>query len=238
MLAVLLLAATATATGYYHTDFESFDRKQWALDTGCGHCSHGGGEECTEQSPNATKFGVVEDGKGFSITTTQLPKKSSCGACATSGHMTWSPAFLYGNVTIVSKWYPGDVDVVKSAEGYIGIMGPGNTDCIYFGFNGAGEGGKDKFKTTSYAKKKHDNVADIQCPKSLSQTLNTFTMVWTKTKIDWYLDHKLVRTETNQANIPTVKMNLRLHSRSGNCKTMASGKSFQALFRSMTYVPL
>jgi beta-glucanase (GH16 family) len=241
VLSILFASSFAEAKNQtsYHTDFSSDSvlKEGWTMSNGCAHCSHKEGHECTDDTPKATKFGAAQDGKGFTFTTTQVDK-TSCGACATSGHMMWSPQLLYGNITVQAKWFPGTDDVVKTGEGYIDWLGGGNKDGVTFGFSGLGEEGKNKFKTVVYAGGRSQVREYVQSNSSLSENFNTFGYYWSKSKVIWYLNGKVVRTYTDEAHIPTVSMQLRLHSRSGDCVEMKKKASFETYFLSFSYDPL
>merc|ERR1712080_146969 len=118
------------------------------------------------------------------------------------------------------------------------MLGAGNDDGITFGFSGMGEEGKNKFKTVIYANGRDQVKEYIQSNSSLSENFNEFGYYWSKSKVMWYLNGEVVRIMTDTAHIPTVPMQLRLHSRSSNCVDMKKGASFQSFFLSMTYNPL
>merc|ERR1712187_383592 len=63
---------------------------------------------------------------------------SSCGAYSSSGHATWNPDLLYGNFTVVAKWFPGAAADVSTATGFIGLDSAGNEASITMGFHGDG----------------------------------------------------------------------------------------------------
>lgn len=109
-----LLGVTA-----YSTDFPSASAvlQDWHLENSCDHCSKRGGDECTQNTPNATTFGVLA-GKGMQHTTNNVnPSSSDCHACATSGHLVFNKAVLYGNFSVRAKWFPGDEQAVSTATG-------------------------------------------------------------------------------------------------------------------------
>ena len=55
-----------------------------------------------------------------------------------SGHLTWDPALLYGNFTVVARWFPGAPSVAETSTGFIGLDSTGNEASITMGFHGAG----------------------------------------------------------------------------------------------------
>ena len=89
-------------------------------------------------SPNATTFGKVLHGSGMRHTTRHLNQRLSCGASVTSGHLTWQPSVLYGNFTVVARFFPGGKANVSSATGFIGLDAADNQASITMGFHGDG----------------------------------------------------------------------------------------------------
>ena len=113
----------------YFTDFSTLPI-DWTQDVGCDHCSNRGGLECTEMTTNATTFGSIGGGTGMIHTTSSAPLNTSCNSNVTSGHITWQPAVLYGNFTVVAKWFPGPKTYVQSSTGFIGLDSPDNVASI------------------------------------------------------------------------------------------------------------
>jgi hypothetical protein len=220
---------------HYATNFSTFDSAHWTLDdSNCAHCSHDNGIECTQERPSAVSFASVVNGTGATITTTLLDKKSSCGAIEQSGHLEFKSSTLYGTYNIVSQWYPKSPD--EHPEGYIGWIGSGGAASMFFGFGNNAH----QIKTNTYADKSKDGDDEkyVQTPDTnLATALNLFTFVWSKDKIEWKLNGKVVRTETNTKYIPTVPMTQRLHSRSGDATKMKQGDSFKAMFTFYEYIP-
>jgi len=122
-----------TVASAYTTDFseETVVLEEWSLDAACEHCEKRSGSECTQNTPRATTFGQVQDGKGMRHTTTALAPRSACGACASSGHATLNRDILYGNFTVVAAWFPEQE--ASTATGFIGLDSEENEASITMG---------------------------------------------------------------------------------------------------------
>ena len=59
--AVFLLAYAAVRCTAYSTTFDTAN-DNWTVATYCSHCSGHGGDECTQFSTNAVKYGAVQSG--------------------------------------------------------------------------------------------------------------------------------------------------------------------------------
>ena len=128
LLGFLSLSTSADADPpAYTTNF--LDRaavlSQWSPLEECSHCDHEPGRsQCTNFTLAATTFGP--DG----MTHTTRPLASNNGtACphykdrvCSSGHMTWKPNLLYGNFTVVARFFPGDASVVNTSTAFIGLV--------------------------------------------------------------------------------------------------------------------
>ena len=68
--------------------------------------------------------------------------------------------------------------------------------------------------------------------------LHEYGLLWSKDKVEWRFDGRIVRTVTDPSIIPFQPMQLRLHTRSGYCDHMKTGDAFTATFRSFSYTPL
>lgn len=55
-----------------------------------------------------------------------------------SGHMTWDPPLLFGNFSVVARWFPGEAARVRTSTGFIGLDSPSNEASITMGFHGLG----------------------------------------------------------------------------------------------------
>lgn len=247
---VHVLLYTITANGNpskYSTDFkdESSVLSQWTLSHECEHCSkkgEGKRKQCTQMTPNATTFGHT----GMIHTTSKLdPDQSSCGAYANSGHATWRPSLLYGNFTVTAKWFPGPASAVSTATGYIGLDSPANDASITMGFHGEGwplgNAGSYSYQTGVYADNSRGtshNGEVLNTTVSIADNLYTYGLLWSPNRVEWSFNGKVVRTFTNSSRIPTRKMKLRLHSRSGFADQMPSDASFTAQFEKFEYEPL
>ncbi len=237
----------------YRTNFAALPA-DWTQDEGCTHCSKRGGDECTRMTANATSFGIYYEGSGedkaygMRHTTTHVSTASNaCKAGAASGHLTWNRDVLYGNFTVVARWFPGNKANVSSATGFIGLDSPGNEASITMGFHGDGwpENGEGSHKYQhgiySDVKKNHNRgYTETGDNVSLSEQFNTFGLLWTADACVWSLNGKEVRRFTDTTNIPHVSMKLRLHTRSGYVSMMPSalGSSFMAEFLSFEYQPV
>lgn len=245
---LLLFAVTTHGNpNKYSTDFrdESSVLSQWTLAKDCEHCTksgEGNRKQCTQMTPNATTFGE----KGMIHTTTKSdPTQSSCGAYANSGHATWKPALLYGNFTVTAKWFPGPSSVVSTATGYIGLDSSANDASITMGFHGEGwpmdNAGSHRYQTGIYAdnsKGTSHNGEVLATDVSIADSLCTYGLLWSPSRVEWSFNGKVVRTFTNASRIPSIKMKLRLHSRSGYADKMPSNASFTAQFTKFEYQPL
>jgi hypothetical protein len=231
----------ATVTPDYSTDFQDKAAvlSKWTEEDDCSHCGKRGNTECTQFTPNATTFGTA----GMIHTTAQLdPSTSSCKAGATSGHITFNPDILYCNLSVVASWFDTTQNV-STATGFIGLDSAGNEASITMGFHGDGwptaDEGQFKYQHGIYAdvKKTHNRDYTETTPVSLRK-FNTFGLIWTPEKVEWLFNGKVVRSFTDKDNIPSIKMKLRLHTRSGYNNLMDPGSSFQASFRSFEIHPI
>merc|ERR1712070_261442 len=50
---------------------------------------------------------------------------------------------------------------------------------------------------------------------SIADSLNTYGLLWTPSKVEWSFNARVVRTFTQSSAIPKIPMKLRLHTRSG-----------------------
>lgn len=244
LLTTLVHFALSSNPGAYSTDFSdrSSVLKDWTLETDCSHCSKltNGEDECTEFATNATTF----DQNGMVHTTRKVdPSTSSCGAYSTSGHATWNPNLLYGNFTVMAKWFPGGSDVVSTATGFIGLDSDSNEASITMGFHGDGwpksSEGSHKYQTGIYASvSESHNREYTDTDVSIADRLNTYGLLWTKSKVVWSFNGKIVRTVTDASIIPSIPMKLRLHTRSGYGAKMRSSATFQAQFTKFEFQPV
>ena len=227
----------------YYTDFPALP-DGWTQDVGCDHCTKRGGLECTSMIVNATTFGSIEGGKGL-IHATSWASSTACTACnVTSGHLTWNPALLYGNVTVVARWFPGPTADVQSATGFIGLDSPDNVASLTQGFHGAGcpKGGPWPlgYQIGGYANvNRSHHQRDVSTAVSVADTYNVYTVVWEKGRVTWYFNGVLVDSMTKAEDVPAVPMYLRLHSRSGwnNVLPRSPQPAFQAFIKSFSYTP-
>ncbi len=241
----------------YSTNFASRSAvlSDWTLDDACEHCGHeaamvaaaaaasGGRDECTHMTPDATTFGEVLDGTGMRHTTRRLPERLPCGASVASGHLTWQPNILYGNFTITARFFPGGERNVSSATGFIGLDAAGNKASITMGFHGDGwfnEGeGAHKYQHGIYADVKKTHNREYTTTKaSLADSFNTFGLLWTAERVEWRFNGKVVRTVDDPNIIPSLPMQMRLHSRSGDARSLSPNATFVAEFLSFQYAPM
>ena len=52
--------------------------------------------------------------------------------------MTWDPPLLFGNFSVVARWFPGEAARVRTSTGFIGLDSPSNEASITMGFHGLG----------------------------------------------------------------------------------------------------
>lgn len=242
-----MLFTVSDAGTVYSTDFSerSVVLQDWTLETDCSHCektSNGAKDECTQFSLNGTSFGH----NGMVHTTTKVnPSESACGAYSKSGHATWNRDLLYGNFTVVAKWFPGSSDTVSTATGFIGLDSDKNEASITMGFHGDGwpkEGeGSHKYQHGIYAtnsKGQSHNRGYTSTQVSIADNLNTYGLLWTASQVVWSFNGKVVRTVTDTSIIPKIPMKFRLHTRSGFGNKMPDGATFQAQFAKFEFQPV
>lgn len=224
----------------YETNFTSAD-SSWVLEGTCSHCGKRDGDECTKNDPGQVAFGA----DGMVITTQKLATPAAdCGSkpgLCLSGHASYHKALLYGDFTIVAKFFPGAADLVRSATGFIGWDADGNTASVTYGFHGKGWDGEEdwdsKFQCAWYATSKDQHDQEVIGAGAYVTEFNTYRMIWAPDKVQWYVNGVVKRTETTE--IPTTPMVPRLHSRSGYCGTqMPANSSFQATFKYWSYTPV
>ena len=246
LLLVAFLVTAATSQGVwttpYSTDFATFDPLRWTLSLGCEHCSAGSGE-CTQMWPNSTAFGAI-NGRGMVHTTRRIPPSSSpCGSPVTSGHAAFNTPFLFGNFTVVARWFPGSRASVQSATGFIGLDGPQNVASITQGFHGKGcpkgTEGEFAYQHGVYADvSRSHHQTDINVTRSLAEDFNTFGLLWEPTRVVWSFNGVPMDTFTKQADIPQVPLVLRLDSRAGWQSLMPADATYNATFLLFEYTPL
>jgi hypothetical protein len=247
---ITLIASVGAATPHYSTDFtdQASVLKDWTQENECSHCSNGnemlaweGGHsnECTQFTPNATTFGP----EGMTHTTHRIdPATSACKAGATSGHVTFIPDILYCNFSVEASWFDTTQNV-STSTGFIGLDSDGNKASITMGFHGDGwptaDEGQFKYQHGIYGDvSKSHNREYTSTGKVSLRKFNTFGLIWTADKVEWLFNGKVVRSFTDKANIPSIAMNLRLHTRSGQTDQMAADSSFKASFRSFQIQPV
>eukprot|EP00931_Biecheleriopsis_adriatica_P097098 TRINITY_DN70860_c0_g1_i1.p1 TRINITY_DN70860_c0_g1~~TRINITY_DN70860_c0_g1_i1.p1 ORF type:complete len:262 (-),score=25.98 TRINITY_DN70860_c0_g1_i1:32-817(-) len=243
LVSLSALPLLAALPSEYSTDFS--DRasvlQQWTLSSKCIHCgkANGAKQECTQCTADATIF----DANGMTHTTRRLdPSESQCGAYSSSGHATWNQEVLYGNFTVVARWFPGSTADVSTATGFIGLDSNGNEASITMGFHGEGwpksDEGSRKYQHGIYAHvNENHNRAYTETDVSIADSLNTYGLLWTPTKVLWSFNGRVVRTFTQDSAIPKIPMQLRLHTRSGYGNKMPIDASFYAQFAKFEYQP-
>ena len=250
---LLVTATSAADPAAYLTRFT--DRvtvlAEWTPQAGCAHCGKGpafvgfGGDndECTNMTLSATSFGAA----GMTHTTRALPAstptlcRTQAQVCS-SGHMTWRPSLLYGNFSVVARWFVGEG--LETSTGFIGLDAPGNEASITMGFHGAGwlggnGEGNHRYQHGIYAHEKDaHNREYTNTTADMSTSYHRYGLLWTPTLVEWRFDGAVVRRVTDTSIIPKVEMQLRLHTRSGYCNKMVAGTSFNASFSEFTYDPV
>jgi len=231
--------STSVSLGYYETDFSKPDKHWEIAKNKCSHCKKRNGDECTLNTPEAVHFGK----DGMTITTTRLSEQTSCGGLATSGHAEFKDVVLYGDFTIVAKFFPGPESVVRSATAFIGWDSDKNQASITFGFHGKGWDGEpnwdQKFQCARYAtngEQSHERKI-FDTKQSLADYFTTYRMVWTPDRIAWFVDGVLYREETDPTVIPSIPMKPRLHLRSGWQSQMSESDTFYGTFKFFSYTP-
>merc|ERR1711924_241809 len=73
---------------------------------------------------------------------------------------------------------------------------------------------------------------------SMADNLCTYGLLWSPTKVEWSFNGKVVRTVTDASIIPSIKMQFRLHTRSGYGDRMPADASFTAQFTRFEFKPL
>ena len=186
MVPLILLAATTAGAASdttrsdpaaYSTDFtdRSAVLSLWTPQESCAHCDKGTKDECTNMTLQATSFGA----SGMTHTTRALPSSAET-ACKTSrqvcssGHMTWNPNLLFGNFSIVARWFPGTGSALKTSTGFIGLDSPGNEASITMGFHGTGwlgggGEGPHKYQHGIYAHSKDGHNREYTTSEAVSQ---------------------------------------------------------------------
>ena len=224
----------------------------WTPQASCAHCSKSpaaGGlgskdkDECTNMTLGATSFG----NDGMTHTTRALPAatptrcRTEAPVCS-SGHLTWNPPLVYGNFSVVARWFVGSS--LETSTGFIGLDSPTNEASITMGFHGAGwlgglGEGNHRYQHGIYAHEKDGHNREYtNTTADMSTSFHRYGLLWTPTLVEWRFDGAVVRRVTDVSIIPKIKMQLRLHTRSGYCSKMAAGASFNATFSEFSYQPV
>lgn len=240
LLLCSLIIELSISVSHYSTNFSNYDSEHWVLDTGCNSCSRQDGGECTEDSINAFSWGSVfpSNNTGVTITTQRLSTPTQCGGLTTSGHMHFIPSLLYGNITVIARWFPGNANTVNTSTGFIGW--DNNEACALFGLHGAGYHYNPDNNTydftheiqtqvyansTEYGKQKeYISTGNID----LATQFNTFNIIWTTESVEWIINGKIFRKESDPKYVPYIPMYLKLHTRSHEAYAMPPNGSFHA----------
>lgn len=178
---------------------------------------------------------------GVTLKTTPLDAPVECGGICKSAHLVFNHEFVHGTIKVVGRWFPGSVEQVSTATGFIGLDSEGNKASITMGFHGAGWSGDDafgsKFQTALYASVSDPHLREYTsvAPASVAEEFHEYEVEWTKQHVVWRFDGKVVRKVTNKGNIPTIAMKPRLHTRSGYCDLMPAGGSLVANIKSFEF---
>ena len=259
LLSFICATLSSSNPGPYSTDFSSAATilAAWTPQEECAHCSSSSNfvshitgkdkDECTNMTRAATTFSAAT---GMTHTTLALPT-SMHTACSTkkqvcsSGHLTWNPPIVYGNFSVRAQWFNSATGkAVDTSTGFIGLDANDNIASITMGFHGAGwlggnGEGAHRYQHGIYANvKQSHNRLYTNTTVDITTGLHEYGLLWSKDKVEWRFDGRVVRTVTDTTIIPFQPMQLRLHTRSGYCDHMKVGDSFTATFRSFSYTPL
>lgn len=233
----LVSSAAAGNPGAYSTDFSSAAATlaAWTPQEECAHCTGSSREdkaflfsqdkdECTNMTRTATTFSAAT---GMTHTTLALPSTTHT-ACTTekqvcsSGHLTWNPPLVYGNFSVKAQWFNVNTgESVETSTGFIGLDSNNNMASITMGFHGAGWLGGNGLGAHRYQHGIYSNVKMTHNREYTNTTvditagLHEYGLLWSKDKVEWSFDGRVVRTVTDASIIPFQQMQLRLHTRSG-----------------------
>jgi beta-glucanase (GH16 family) len=139
-----------------------------------------------------------------------------------SGHLTWNPPLVYGNFSVKAQWFNANTGKsVETSTGFIGLDSNNNMASITMGFHGAGWLGGNGLGTHRYQHGIYSNVTMTHNREYTNTTvditagLHEYGLLWSKDKVEWSFDGRVVRTVTDASIIPFQQMQLRLHTRSG-----------------------
>ena len=219
-------APSPIQTEPYFTNFSGGrNAPGWTIADWCSHCGSSGGgsgnsaanedgsdkDECTSNGPQNVDFGVLSGGTGFRINTAKIAEskslcKTSKPSCS-SAHNEWSPRLLYGSFETVARWFPGPQSSVYTATGFIGLDEPSNTASITMGFHGTGfpdpnkpGTGAHKYQHGIYGNNSQHlghNREYTSTAVDMSQTFNSYALIWTPTFVTWLFNGKPVRNFTD-----------------------------------------
>ena len=142
-----------------------------------------------------------------------------------------------------TAFFPGPEAQVNSSTGFIGLDSPGNVGSITMGFHGQGwpayDGPPFRYQHGIYADSKKSHHRGYVDTGSVSiAELNDYGLLWTKDRVVWTFNGRVVHEFTKAEDIPSMPMYLRLHSRTGFGDRMPSGSSFTAQFRRFRFKPV
>ena len=214
-------APSPIQTQPYFTNFSGGrNAPGWTIADWCSHCGSSGSaadedgsdkDECTSNGPQNVDFGVLGGGTGFRINTAKIAEskslcKTSKPSCS-SAHNEWAPRLLYGSFETVARWFPGPQASVYTATGFIGLDEPSNTASITMGFHGTGfpdpkkpGTGAHKYQHGIYGNNSlhlGHNREYTSTTVDMSQTFNSYALIWTPTFVTWLFNGKPVRNFTD-----------------------------------------
>ena len=255
---LMCVKVALATTAAYHTNFRNRTAvlAEWYPQEECTHCDNEKDRnQCTNMTLSATSF----DHDGMTHTT-RAGNSSAGTACphftdhvCSSGHMTWRPSLRYGNFSILARFFPGTPAQVNTSTAFIGLDSASNSASITMGFHGAGwlgntltpaankTAGPHQFQTGVYCcghrGRDRGQTPAINTAEDMSTSFNRYGLLWTPDLVEWRFNGAVVLRFTNKSNIPSERMQLRLHTRSGYCDRMPAGTSFNATFKSFSYTP-
>ena len=239
----------------YATNFSVIDPAMWATDTSCFSCKAPKDPEtvfeCTNNTAGALRPGSIGDGVGLTIVTT---RRSNAGACSpapaggTSGHLSSKQPFSFGTIRVKSRYFPGSVERVSTAKGFIGLEDPhsGAITITMHGVGGIASGAPPQANWTRYMQSScyqhgnnHDKVfSDLGAAINAADDFNLYEIEWTPTTVTIRVNGNVARRVSDPANVPQKPLYVRLHARSTEYNGMAEGATFESFIEEFSFTPM